>query len=432
MFRRLACLLLVLLSWVPVVASADGLVVRAEFSPTQAWVGQQVVLQVDVLAADAWAQLDGIPHIELPGAYVLPPQGQGVRLQETLDGRSHSGQRYEFFIYPQRAGTLSLPATGIEVRISRFGDAASAETVSAALPGLAFESRTPPGTEGIAGLLSTPDLRVEQRWEPAGGLAQVGDALRRSIRFEAADISGMAFRPLEHAPLDGFGVYPAEPQVDDRYNRGKLQGSRTETVTYIAERAGQFEFPAIRFTWWDTAGEQLQQVELPGRSVSISGVTNAAAPSAVDPFSRPWWWLAAAAAVMGLIVLGRPVLRLWRAAAKKRAQSEYHRFRLLQAAIRRGRPAQVLRELMRWLDRINASARPARIDVFLDRYGDAQTRAALDTLQRQVDDGGRITDRAALASHLKRARERWLRQSGEHQDNHFALPPLNGAPTGET
>jgi hypothetical protein len=425
-------LLLAMALWMPTVAATDDLLVRTDFGPRDPWLGQRVILQVDVLAAGAWAQLDRTPRIELPGAYVLPPQGQGVRLQETIDGRSFSGQRYEFFVYPQRAGRLVLPNTAIEVRVRELGAGGGEQTVPARLPQLTLESRVPPGAEQVKGLISTTGLRVEQRWEPADGAREVGDAVRRIVRFDAPDVPGMAFPPLEHGPVEGFGVYPAEPQVDDRFERGSLQGVRTEAVTYIAQRAGRFELPAISFAWWDTATEQLQRAELPGMSVTVSGGAAAAAPAVTAPTTRPafWWWLLAGTAL--LVLLHRPIARRWRAAAQSRTLSERHQFRLLRAAIRRGQVAPVLRELMRWLDRINDSPGPARLDRFLERYGDADTRQALEALQRDLEQSRRIADRRGLLNNLDRARNRWLQRPGRKKAGVFTLPPLNGAPGQET
>jgi hypothetical protein len=413
----------------PAVAATDDLVVRTDFSPREAWVGQRVVLQVDVLAADAWAQLERMPRIELPGAYVLPPQGQGVRLQETIGGRSFSGQRYEFFVYPQRAGKLVLPDTAIEVRVRQLGAGGGEEMLPARLPELTFESRVPPGADQVQGLISTTGLRVEQRWEPADGVRQVGDAVRRTVRLVAPDVPGMAFPPFDHGPVEGFGVYPAEPQVDDRFERGSLQGVRTETVTYVAERAGRFELPAISFVWWDTAGEQLQQAELPGMTVTVSGGAATAAPALTAATPRPsfWWWVLGGTAAL-VLFLYRPLARRWRAAAQSRARSERHQFRLLRAAIRRGRPAPVLRELMRWLDRVNDTGRPARLDRFLERYGDPDTRQALGALQRDLEQSQRIADRRGLLNYLVQARRRWLAQHDRRKAGILTLPPLNGAP----
>lgn len=425
-----------LFAWVlpmPAIADTGEVVVRADFVPREAWVGQRVVLQVDVLAAEAWAQLEGRPRIELPGAYVLPPQGDGIRLRETIDGRSYSGQRYEFFVYPQRAGRLTLQVPGVEVRVRQLGAGATEQTISTALPESTFESRVPPGADNITGLISTTGLSVEQRWEPPDGVKQVGDAVRRIVRFEATDVSGMAFAPLDQEPVDGFGLYPAEPQVDDRYNRGQLHGTRTETVTYVAERAGQFELPAIGFTWWDTDKEQLQRVELPGLAVTVGGGTAAKASNGPGAPSHrlSWWWALLMATLVLLFLLRRPAGRAWRAVVRACVASEKYQFRLVQAAIRQGRPVPVMRELMRWLDWINDNQRPARLDRFLDRYGDADTRAALEALQKNLDIAQSVGDRRELSNALVQVRKRWREQTGQRKPGRVMLAPLNGASTRE-
>ncbi|MEJ2315837.1 MAG: hypothetical protein P8Y83_02625 [Gammaproteobacteria bacterium] len=81
-------------------ASANDLIVRSSVIPEQPWIGQRVILQIDVLALDAWAKVSRFGNIELAGAYVLPPVDQGQRLQETVDGTVYSGQRYQISIYP--------------------------------------------------------------------------------------------------------------------------------------------------------------------------------------------------------------------------------------------------------------------------------------------------------------------------------------------
>jgi hypothetical protein len=405
----------------------DDLVVRAEVRPEEAWVGQQVVLQVDVLAAGGWAQLAGNPRIELPAAYVMPRQGQGIRLQETIDGQPYSGQRYEFFVYPQRADRLVLQDTPINVRVRQLGLDADEVTLSATLPGLTIDSRLPPGAGDLQGLISTTAFSADQRWEPANDRIQVGDAVRRTVLIEAADVSGMAITPLAHERIDGIGLYPAEPRVDDRYHRGSLAGSRTEIMTYVAERAGRFELPSINLIWWDTANGQLRRVELPGMTLTVSdGAAEESAATAAALLASPWL-IALLALLVSLFALHKPIGRLWLAVVRSRARSEPHQFRVLLAAVRRGRPALVRRELMRWLDRTGGSARPARLDWFLDRYGDPQTRAAITPLLEGLGEGGGIADRRLLLDGLIQARRRWLRHNHRAKAGLCALPPLNGA-----
>jgi hypothetical protein len=43
--------------------------------------------------------------------------------------------------------------------------------------------------------------------------------------------------------MPGLGIYPGEPSVDDRYDRGTLTEKRSETVTYVFETQGRFDLP---------------------------------------------------------------------------------------------------------------------------------------------------------------------------------------------
>lgn len=73
------------------------------------WVGQRVLLQVDVLARDGWAKINRAPDVEVPGAYMVRLETQGVRLNETVDGSAYTGQRYEMSLFPSGAAPLRFP-----------------------------------------------------------------------------------------------------------------------------------------------------------------------------------------------------------------------------------------------------------------------------------------------------------------------------------
>jgi hypothetical protein len=81
---------------------------------------------------------------------------------------------------------------------------------------------------------------------------------------------------------------------------------------------------------------------------------------------------------------------------------------------------------MRWLDRINISFEPARLDQFLLKYGDEQTRKAASELSGTL---GSPTDKShvtLLANGLKHARTRWLRAQKQQKRAAAVLPALNG------
>jgi hypothetical protein len=89
-------------------------------------------------------------------------------------------------------------------------------------------------------------------------------------------------------------------------------------------------------------------------------------------------------------------------------------------------PKAVLRDTMRWLDRIHNESRPAQLDRFLDRYGDSEARiAAVDLMQILDADSDRTTTVLRFSVGLRNARKRWLKAQRVKQQVAQALPQLN-------
>jgi hypothetical protein len=383
-------------------------------TPEEAWVGQKVVLHVDVLAKDGWAQLKKVTDAEVEGAYLLRLESQGTRLSETIDGDSYTGQRYDFMLFAQRDGKITVPPVPVDVEIKTWGADAGTRIERLSLPLVEFVTRTPPGADGIRGLISTSILTASQDWDPETESPMVGDAIKRRITLRAEDVSGMAFAPTLHNAMENLGIYPGEPTVEDKYSRGDLTGTRVETVTYVVERAGDFELPSVELRWWNIDTEELQHIVLPGLTLQVTGRLAAAS----QPKERPSWsaLIPLLVVIVALLVFGGRVLAGWTAWRQVRNESEATYFRRIRRSVRSGDQNAVLSDTMRWLDRINDDSQAARLDLFMQKYGDSQTRAAV--LDR------RESDAMVFLSSLAAARKRWQQaQSGGEAG--YLLPDLN-------
>ena len=81
---------------------------------------------------------------------------------------------------------------------------------------------------------------------------------------------------------------------------------------------------------------------------------------------------------------------------------------------------------MRWLDRINDDSGPARLDQFLQRYGNARVQEAASELTNSLALDRDKSDFAMLLGGLTTARKRWHQeQRGRHRVV-GVLPELNG------
>lgn len=414
--------------------AAEDILFRTAVTPEEPWAGQQVLLSVDVLAKDGWAQLKKIGDVEVDGAYLMRLETQGTRLSEVIAGNSYTGQRYEFMIFAQRDGTITVPGMPVDVEIKTWGADGGARVQRLSLPVIEFEARTPPGAEGIRGLISTTDLRANQYWDPEPDSPTVGDAIERTITLRATDVSGMAFVPMRHARIENLGVYPGEPTVEDKFNRGELNGTRVETVTYVFERPGDIEIPDVVLSWWDVRKVELQRIELPGLSVQVAAGAAAATegetvPEGTQKLSmRLVWSVMFSVAVAAALAFryGGSVLDRLAALRQARGETEAMYFKQVMRSARSGDQHAVLRETMRWLDRINSDVQPARLDKFLREYGDSETQIAAAELMKTLGGQAGQSSPTVFARGLVTARARWQKAGRVQQQVDSVLPSLNG------
>jgi len=410
--------------------AAGDIVLRSSVQPEKAWLGQRVILQIDVLGSDGWTQITRFDDIEIPGAYLMRTDSQGTRLQETIDGTSYSGQRYEFSIYPQAAGVIEIPVTGVEVTTRAAGGDTGASVQQAHAPAVTLLSNIPAGAENIRGLVSTTQLTAEQTWQSPDETPEVGDALQRTVSLQAVDVSGMAFTPLEHEDIPGVGIYPAQPTVEDTSNRGSLNGSRTEVVTYVFEQSGEVQFPDIEFSWWNLADSKLEHVVLPGHLIRVAAGAGSVSGAALPVSQLKKRYLVPLVIMLLLLVyvlyfFRKALVKRWVAWRVARKESEKVYFQLVVKSIRSKKSAAALRSIMRWLDRINDVSDPAQLDVFVSRYGDTRAKKVVDQLLHSVAVNEQLAEPAQLLDVLSTARRNWRQTRKQRLSSFKVLPGLN-------
>ena len=112
-------------------------------------------------------------------------------------------------------------------------------------------------------MIATPKLTVNERFDRKPETLKVGEAFTRTITMTVKDSIAMLLPPLPFEAVEGLGVYPAQPQVTDKAERGQYTGTRVESVTYVMEKPGDYHLPQITIHWWDTSRGELKQEVLP-------------------------------------------------------------------------------------------------------------------------------------------------------------------------
>jgi hypothetical protein len=421
-------------------AAEAALRTRVSTDPTgTAYVGQYVSVSVDLLSPGQFA---GAPTFDLPeveGGVILQLGSQGTHGSEQIDGQSWHVVNYSFALFPQRPGTCSVPPIGL-----RF--AADSGIQPLRTEAVRIEAIMPEGAEGLTVLVSTPALKVEEGWSPDAGDLKVGDAMTRMITMTAESVLGMGLPPLPFPEVDGLGMYPQDPAVEDNIHRGDFTGMRIESATYVCERPGEYELPAIRIPWFDLSAKKLKQVELPGRVITVA--PNPELEAVAGPPGRgagrggfPGFPLLAVVLVTVAAACGwqfrsrlKKAYEAWR---RRRQESEAAYFERFVRAAGTESPGAALEALLRWLDRSGIAGEPATVSGFSARASDSELTELLGKLTdaMYVRGDGAWSDGARLAGAVKRARRAILHQKRSATSrNPHRLAPLNldGWPGGPT
>lgn len=366
--------------------------------------------------------------------------GSDVSFTRDIDGRRYTVVERRFVIVPERSGSLTIPGARFEGMAAGgffddvFGNGRRALRAS--------------GAPRILQVLPLPG-NAPQPWLPLHGLGlrylatptrvRAGEAAHVEVELLADGAAASQLPALEWPALDGAQVFPEPPQVDERFEGGRLQTRVVRRYAIVPARAGALSLAGPRLDWWDVRAGVARVASLPELGLEVAagsavdaatGIDAAAAarPVASAPHGRGWAWLALVFAALWLATL---VLALrWRRAGA---------WRSVPGASRGPEPAQAaaaiplraLREVLAGgdLDQVTralcalASPAAADLDALAAMLEAGPQRSALARLQQARWGGG---DPAAARAALREAfagGPRW-RTEAHAAPEHALLPPL--------
>jgi len=439
--------------------------VRAELQAAQPLlVGQQVRLEVQILAPNFFTQPPPFPTIELPGAIVTMPDERGRNFVERIGGQTYAGILKSYLFTAQQAGEFVLPPA--PSRFSYAGADGKPVPAQVQLPPLRISVRQPAGAAAAAaagqGARPVARLHVTQTFDHSAGdgaiALQAGDALVRTVDVFAEMTQAMLIPPPHFDAPPGVRIFVADPQLSDAAPGGGsfVGGHRIDKVSYVFEQPGSYTLPAVAIDWFNTATQKTEAAQAPAVQVVVAaraaaaGIAPAAAPAAArtaDTLAfwrriHGWRWLVAFALVVAAVLFGRPWLQrrapAWQAARARRhaarQASEAVMFKAVQAACRADDAPRTYAALLRW-SRAHLGASPQAWAAQRQDGALARELAALDRRLFGPASNGAETGAATgaatghslgeLGAALARARAQGLPSDPARSGRAHALPPLN-------
>jgi hypothetical protein len=440
---KLRAVLSALLLWLAFCAAAVAVdtprvMVKAQLDPPgPAVAGQQVRLVVTVLTTTWFLRAPEFPELTAPNAVIALPDEEPDNLNQTIDGQPWFGLSRAYLVTPSGAGDVALPPFAVTLWP---GQASGAMKVTTQAMTLAV--KLVPRPAGAQNQLASSSVQISQHLDRKLDGLKVGDALTRTIEVTAANVQGMFIPPTEFTPISGLAVYPESGKVDNiiKDRIGFVGSRRSDAATYVIQRAGDYELPAVTIAWWNTSSGSSERAEIPALRFSA-----AANPNYKPAFALPaeearaakqinWYYIAALGAGIGtavwlLYVLFRalpPVwqrVQAWRVQRMRRyAASERAAFSQLEQALQVGNAGATYRALLNWAEH---PQRPTSLRGLTALCaGHAALKIQVDAL-RACAFGGATADWQAQALQHEVRSLRALQLARAESDT--ALPPLNPA-----
>lgn len=368
--------------------------------PLRVVVGRPVTLTIDALVPN---YMTGPP--ELPGFQVrnaVTRQLQSVNISDQRNGMTYAGVRFAFEFYPQEPGSYAIADQTIKLKYAAEPPASREDLV--AMPRVSFEAFIPDAAANLTPFLAATGLTAEQSIQRSSEQLKVGDSVTRTVTVHADETPAMLLPPVTFAAIDGLAVYPAQPRLQDK-TEGRtdaLSATRTDTATYMLQRAGSFVLPAITLDWWNAGSGRIETARLD--AVSIEVAVNPALESAATGALTRWsgrvivdlileHWALVLLALIVFAALAWTVPRLVRAIStdyRRRRElyfrSERFSFDRLRRATRRGDARQSYFALLEWLQRFEPLAAPRTIGMLEATARDPVLGREIATLERKLFD----------------------------------------------
>jgi hypothetical protein len=445
-------LLLTLLLWLlPCHALADEgakWMVRAYLEPAgEVVVGQPVKLVVDVLVTTWFAGAPQFPAFDVQGALVTLSDEQPAHLTEDINGEKWFGISRIYRITPMEPREYTIPRVQVLVHPGLVE-----KPVRLWTPLRKLHARVPPGAKGMAQFFAATQLDMAQTFDRPLQKLRAGDAFTRTVTLTAKGTQGMFLPPLSFEGVDGLTIYLKAPVVENlsQDRQGFVAGRRTESVTYMIQRAGQYRLPGMTVQWWDSVGKKIREGIVPPVTFDVAAtpgyrpeiaipVDNASGESfpAEEALRPSRVWLIGLAGLLAILGWLWPRVRKYATRLTLRLAERRRRYDASEAAAfaRLCRVAAgdddegTVRSLYRWLDRCESVGKPGLAERATVLAQDDQYRQATETLfnrrfgssQPSSDHSNRELERA-----LRRVRARLSEDNGSSgPKDEKSLPPLN-------
>jgi hypothetical protein len=456
MLNRYLTFWAIFLSTIPggLFAQPGGVFVDVKVAPRSVIVGEPFKVTISAYTTTWFTKAPYLENFQVRNSFTIQ-MGRAQSTYEFINNTRYTTLNFTFLVFPAQIGEVRIPSVKVAFETPKEGDY---KGVPVELQTRDKTVRVQPPPEGIAfeNWLVADNVTISETWNRPLKDLKIGDVVERTITIRANGTIAALIPPVGEGEIPWGSVYPKSPRLNNEQTDTGINGTRVETITYLAEKEGNYILPDIRIRWWQPRQKGMQEKRLPARAIVIAenpdlavlrtlqdSLNAAAGETSAEAEAKPlrlWGMnlrqlflrLAALALIFYLLIR---LYRRFRARQAVRREAYLHseqfyfdEFR--KASFKNDLP-KTKRKFMRWLDEIAPPGHAARADDFVTVANNTQLQeqaAQMDAFLYGSPDhsssAGNWSGRRFY--HLAaQARERLLRKKEKPFSKKDDIPKLN-------
>jgi len=320
--------------------------ITTDLDNEQAYVQEQVLFTIRLYSR---VNLEGaeIQPLELPDTVVKAVDENNYITE--INGRQHLVLETTLALFPQKSGTLEIPALAYEVAVSSGQRSPWGRSQRRRLRSEPLSLEVLPAPDSFTGdhWLPAKNLRLTQHWSRDPGQLTQGEPVTRRITLEAEGLNTTQLPEITIPATPGVNSYPDRPQTEEQIDAQGVRSSSTQTLALVPTQSGRITLPPVTLSWWDTQNERMRTAELPATQLQVkpdpsattsqaeqarkqdgsageTGVQASPGSNATPAQPGPWLWLSALANLLLLALCTWLGFWVWQTRAQLQALNGQH------------------------------------------------------------------------------------------------------------
>ena len=426
--------------------------VRTSVNKSNVKVKQPFELKISVYTKTWFTSAPNLDNIVIPGALTIK-KDRAHSTFEVIDNIRYTILYFEFFVFPIKPGELLIPEIPLSYSTPEEGDFKGKDIERKTKP---FKVMVDSLDEGFTlnNWLVANSFSVSESWNKNLNKLKVGDVVERTITLNATGTLAALIPSSDTISADWGKFYYKTPSLNTEIVNGTIRSKRTEIVTILLEKPGEYSIPGQNFMWWNPVSRKLFTRALAEKKFVIEDNPDLAILKSIQdsldainkveqkeisedkPFTilglLLWQFVIVVALVLVLILQIRRLILyiINKVKARKTAylQSEKFYFKQLKVACDQNNLMLIRNRLFNWIVKINNDSDNQSVYDFVSKYGSAELMDSYHFLEKQLfskDQSGVNFSTSKFVQQLITARNKYLNKKETMDDINISKFQLN-------